>query len=122
MVMSIFSFINTLTKTYDMFRYRTLANYIVWHVVMKFESVLPEPFELAKFKFYSAIYGVRGTAPRWRSCVDRLSGTMMFVVGSLFVDKHFSSGDKEKVCRYSLKHLPVLSCVTRICCGLKPVI
>ena len=98
-------FFNTLSKTHAMFRSSMLANYIVWQLVRDFESVLPEPFELAKSKFASVLYGVRGAAPRWRRCVDRLNTAMMFVVGSLYVDEHFSSGDKKKVCRDSLKHL-----------------
>ena len=94
-----------LNETNDMFRSRTLANYIVWQLVRNFEHVLPEPFELAKLKLYSAIYGVGGIPPRWRRCVDRLGSAMMFVVDSLYVDEYFSSGDKKKVCRDSLKHL-----------------
>ena len=104
-VMSISSFFNTLSKTHAMFRSSTLANYIVWQLVRDFESVLSEPFESAKSKFASVLYGGRGAAPRWRRCVDRLNTAMMFVVGSLYVDEHFSSGDKKKVCRDSLKHL-----------------
>lgn len=74
----------------------TLANYIIWHVVRGFEYVLSEPFDLAMFKFNSAIFGIHGTTSKWRSCIDRLSSTMMFAVGSLFVDEHFSSEDRKK--------------------------
>ena len=79
------------------FHYRTLANYITWRLVRGFDYVLSEPFDLAKFKFDSAIYGVRGTTPKWRSCIDRLSGNMLFAVGALFVEEHFSSEDRKKV-------------------------
>ncbi|KAK2194153.1 hypothetical protein NP493_2g15008 [Ridgeia piscesae] len=74
----------------------TLANYITWRLVRGFDYVLSEPFDLAKFKFDSAIYGVRGTTPKWRSCIDRLSGNMLFAVGALFVEEHFSSEDRKK--------------------------
>ena len=86
-----------------MFHYRTLANYIVWHIVHGFQFVLPQSFNLAKLKFDSAMYGVHGGTPRWRSCIERLSGTMMYAVGSLFVDEHFSSNDKKKVDPCSVK-------------------
>ncbi|KAI0238129.1 Endothelin-converting enzyme 1 [Lamellibrachia satsuma] len=74
----------------------TLANYIVWHIVHGFQFVLPQSFYLAKLKFDSAMYGVHGGTPRWRSCIEQLSGTMMYAVGSLFVAEHFSSNDKKK--------------------------
>ena len=77
----------------------------MWHLVKKFQNVLPKRDDLTDFKFNSPKYDVVGNMPRWRSCVDRVNTAMKFAVGALFVDEHFSSDDKKKVDPCTLKRI-----------------
>lgn len=73
---------------------RTLANYLIWHIVMNRISNLPQKFLDLKRNYNKAIQGTAQEQPRWRTCINYVNENLGMAVGRLFVSKHFDEEAK----------------------------
>ena len=60
-------------------------------------SYLPYVFHQADLALSSALSGVSARPPEWKICVSRSTNSLPQATGALFVEKYFSSQDREKV-------------------------
>jgi len=64
-----------------------IKTYLTWNLVHGSAAVLPAPFELETFNFYSKILrGTKEMRPRWKRCVDQTDGQLPDALGRKFVE------------------------------------
>lgn len=49
---------------------RTIANYLLWRVVLTTSGTLTNELRKRKLEFYKAVYGLQGEEPRWKECIQ----------------------------------------------------
>ena len=84
--------------------FRVIANYMMWHVVLRFSAHLSFKFREV-FKDYSrAISGTTAEDPRWQECLGVVDSSFGMPFGLLFVDETFEGESKKSVGnRHSVK-------------------
>ncbi|GFS15941.1 endothelin-converting enzyme 1 [Elysia marginata] len=75
---------------------RILNDYMLWHLVGDFASLLSKPFREAKQKFHEILTGTKGNEDAWYTCISDTDSVLGFAVGALFVEETFKGGSKEK--------------------------
>uniref|UniRef100_A0A8B9KSA5 Phosphate regulating endopeptidase homolog, X-linked n=1 Tax=Astyanax mexicanus TaxID=7994 RepID=A0A8B9KSA5_ASTMX len=73
---------------------KTVANYVVWRSVLSRVTTLSRRFLYRYLDFARVTTGTTSLTPRWDKCVNYVEGTLMYVTGRLFVDKHFQEDKK----------------------------
>ncbi|KAL3861454.1 hypothetical protein ACJMK2_007488, partial [Sinanodonta woodiana] len=76
---------------------RTIANYVVWRVMMNRLNNLPKRFTQEYFKYYQVAYGNEMEAARWKRCTRYVMDTFGMLIGRLFVKEHFDNHSKNEV-------------------------
>ncbi|XP_072047613.1 endothelin-converting enzyme homolog [Amphiura filiformis] len=76
---------------------RTVANYIIWRLVMTKVSSLSKRFRDAKQEYYKVLYGTTTVPPRWRDCVDDSNGVFGFATGRMYVEENFDAKSKANI-------------------------
>ncbi|XP_023930213.1 neprilysin isoform X2 [Lingula anatina] len=74
---------------------RTIANYLVWRIMMNRVGNLPKRFQSLNQAYSKVLYGTDTDQARWRKCVSYATDNMGMAVGRLFVEEHFNSESKE---------------------------
>ncbi|XP_064611411.1 neprilysin-like isoform X2 [Liolophura sinensis] len=73
---------------------RTLANYLIWRIMMNRVNNLPEKYRSVKKEYNKVIFGSKAERARWRDCVTFVNDNMGNAVGRLFIEEHFDEGAK----------------------------
>lgn len=60
------------------------------------------------FNFRKVFYGASVPQPRWRMCVDKVSSTLGFAVGSLYIERAFDEQARKEVRIRTSEFLPQL--------------
>ncbi|XP_055852760.1 neprilysin-4-like [Episyrphus balteatus] len=92
-----------LTKT----KTTTLANYMIWRLVL-FEIInLGESFRAALDEFTSSITGQAEPAPLWKICVNQVNAGMGMATSGMYIKKYFDEFSKNETLRLinSLKEI-----------------
>lgn len=75
----------------------TLANYIVWNVIQDEVSFLSKPYRDARTKYRERVLGSKGQKKRWKTCVTFTNELLGDILGSAYVEHHFSKESKKMV-------------------------
>lgn len=73
---------------------KTLANYLIWRVVMQSISTLGKRWRDFAQSYSSVITGQEREEPRWEQCLSSLTGTLGIAISSMYVKNHFKSDSK----------------------------
>ena len=71
--------------------FRTLANYVLWKIVMALNSVGGKKYRDEGFLFSQVYSGQKARVPFWDSCTGAASVVMPFAYGRIYVDTRFKS-------------------------------
>ncbi|KAL5013750.1 hypothetical protein ScPMuIL_008020 [Solemya velum] len=74
---------------------RTLANYLIWRIMMNRVTNLPEQYRDLRKEYHKTIYGSPTERARWRDCVSYVNENMGNAVGRMFVEEHFNEEAKK---------------------------
>ena len=77
--------------------YRTLANYIVWNVIQDEVSFLSKPYRKARTQYRERVLGSKGQKKRWKTCVTFTNELLGDILGSAYVEHHFTKKSKKMV-------------------------
>ena len=77
--------------------FRVIANYMMWHVVLRFSSHLSLEFREAFKDYRQAISGTTAEDPRWQDCLGVVDRSFGMPFGLLFVDETFEGESKKSV-------------------------
>ncbi len=76
----------------------TWREYIIWHYLRGFATVLPRAIDDANFDFYGRILnGQPQQRERWKRAIASVNGVLGEAVGELYVRRHFSAEAKGQV-------------------------
>lgn len=75
---------------------RTIANYIIWRVVVQAIPYLSERFRDSERLYTSLFYGHLKRQPRWKDCVLILLSEMPIVLGSMYARRYFNEQAKKE--------------------------
>ena len=76
---------------------RILVNYIVWNVIQDEVSFLSKPYRDARTKYRERVLGSKGQKKRWKTCVTFTNELLGDILGSAYVEHHFSNESKKMV-------------------------
>ncbi|XP_070184000.1 neprilysin-1-like, partial [Littorina saxatilis] len=74
---------------------RTVANYLIWRVVMMLAPELSEDYQEVHNKYKMVLHGVKRGKIRWKKCVEDINKHMGLAVGAMFVRENFKPESKE---------------------------
>jgi len=74
---------------------RVIANYLMWHVVLRFSPYLSFEFREVFKNYRQAISGTTAEDPRWQDCLSEVDGSFGMPFGLLFVDETFEGESKK---------------------------
>lgn len=74
---------------------RILANYIVWNVIQDEVSFLSKPYRDARTQYRERVLGSKGQKKRWKTCVTFTNELLGDILGSAYVEHHFSKESKK---------------------------
>ncbi|XP_014239288.1 neprilysin-4-like [Cimex lectularius] len=75
----------------------TLANYMLWKMIVNMLYFMGDRFKKADGNFINNAYGVESLPARWEQCVVQMSKDLGLAVGAMFVQKHFDEFYKKEV-------------------------
>ena len=73
-----------------------IKDYIMWRVVSRYVSSMPDVFVQAKLKFVKTVAGAR-EYQRWSACIEQMMTPMDMTLGRMYVDAHFDEATKTTV-------------------------
>ena len=79
------------------FFHRILANYIVWNVIQDEVSFLSKPYRKARTQYRERVLGSKGQKKRWKTCVTFTNELLGDILGSAYVEHHFTKKSKKMV-------------------------
>jgi len=88
-------YLKNMSRIYNATSKRILANYMMWHVVLRFAPYLSSQFAVAFADYRKSVSGVAGEDPRWQDCLSSVDGSFGMPFGLLFVDKAFEGESKK---------------------------
>lgn len=74
---------------------RVQANYALWRAAAASVSYLTDDIRKRQLKYTVELNGKTEREPRWKECVDIVSGSMGISVGSMYVRKYFKEDAKQ---------------------------
>lgn len=80
-----------------LFGFRIVANYIVWNVIQDEVSFLSKPYRDARTQYRERVLGSKGQKKRWKTCVTFTNELLGDILGSAYVEHHFSKESKKMV-------------------------
>jgi len=84
---------------------QTLANYVLWKIVLALNSVGGKKYRDEGFLFSQVYSGQKARAPFWDSCTSAASVVMPFAYGRIYVDTRFKSKFAVKEVKRLVKEL-----------------
>ncbi|CAL1682614.1 unnamed protein product [Lasius platythorax] len=74
---------------------RVQANYVFWRAAAASVSYLTDDIRKRQLKYTLELNGKTEREPRWKECVEIVSGSMAISVGSMYVRKYFKEDAKK---------------------------
>ncbi|GAB1602196.1 neprilysin-4-like [Argonauta hians] len=74
---------------------RTLANYMIWRIVMNRVNNLPKKYRDIKKEYHEKIFGQQSYTPRWRECTNFVAENLGNAIGRLFIANYFDEEAKK---------------------------
>ncbi|XP_003739567.2 neprilysin-2 [Galendromus occidentalis] len=74
---------------------RTLANYMIWRVVLQSYATLGKAWRDRLLEFNAALSGKTRESPRWEQCMTSLTGSMALSLANLYVKNYFREDSKD---------------------------
>lgn len=74
---------------------RVQANYAFWRAAAASVSYLTDDIRKRQLKYTVELNGKTEREPRWKECVDIVSGSLAISVGSMYVRKYFKEDAKK---------------------------
>lgn len=87
------------------FLYRSIHNYLTWHIVKNHIAYLSREFREAYSILEKAQVGISGGEEGWRECVAATDAAIGPAVGAMYIRSSFSERDKKMVRKY-VNHPP----------------
>lgn len=94
-IVSVPSYISSLEKLLDTVPKRVQANYAMWRAAAASVSYLTEDIRKRQLQYSTALSGKTEREPRWKECIDTVSGSLGISVGALYVRKYFKEDAKK---------------------------
>lgn len=73
---------------------RTVANYMLWRITAFCSFFLNKEVRKKQQQYASVVSGTEDEEPRWKECVDIVSGSVPISVGALYIRKYFQKEAK----------------------------
>ena len=73
-----------------------IKDYIMWRVVSRYVSSMPDVFVQAELEFVKTVAGAR-EYQRWSVCIEQMMTPMDMTLGRMYVDAHFDETTKTTV-------------------------
>lgn len=74
---------------------RVQANYVFWRAAAASVGYLNEDIRKRQLQYTTELNGKTEREPRWKECVDIVSGSLAISVGSMYVRKYFKEDAKK---------------------------
>ncbi|CAI9741548.1 neprilysin-1-like isoform X2 [Octopus vulgaris] len=74
---------------------KTLANYLVWRIIMNRVNNLPKKYRDMKKDYHERIFGQQSETPRWRECATFVADNLGNAIGRLFIANYFDEEAKK---------------------------
>ncbi|XP_053978584.1 neprilysin-2 isoform X1 [Hylaeus volcanicus] len=94
-IISVPSYISSLEKLLATTPKRVQANYVMWRAAASSVSYLTEGIRKRQLQYSTALSGKTEREPRWKECIDTVSGSLSISVGALYVRKYFKEDAKK---------------------------
>lgn len=94
-IISVPSYIASLEKLLATTPKRVQANYVMWRAAASSVSYLTEDIRKRQLQYSTALSGKTEREPRWKECIDTVSGSLSLSVGAMYVRKYFKDGAKK---------------------------
>ncbi|CAK9798490.1 Nep2 [Anthophora plagiata] len=94
-IVSVPSYITSLEKLLATIPKRVQANYVMWRAAAASVSYLTDDIRKRQLQYSTALSGKTEREPRWKECVDTVSGSLATSVGAMYVRKYFKEDAKK---------------------------
>lgn len=94
-IISVPSFISNLEKLLASTPKRVQANYVMWRAAASSVSYLSEGIRKRQLQYSTTLSGRTEREPRWKECIDTVSGSLGISVGAMYVRKYFKEDAKK---------------------------
>ncbi|XP_022784780.1 endothelin-converting enzyme homolog isoform X5 [Stylophora pistillata] len=88
-------YIKNMTEIFNATSKRVIANYMMWHVVLRFSPYLSFKFREVFKEYQKTISGTTAEDPRWQECLGVVGGSFGMPLGLLYVDETFEGESKK---------------------------
>ncbi|XP_068699786.1 endothelin-converting enzyme homolog isoform X4 [Montipora foliosa] len=88
-------YVRNMSRIFNSTSKRIIANYMMWHVVLRFAPYLSGKFNDVFAEYRKSYSGTFGEDPRWQDCLSSVDGAFGMPFGLLFVDKAFEGESKK---------------------------
>jgi predicted metalloendopeptidase len=93
-IVSVPSFMTELGKLLEITPKRTIANYVMWRITGFSSFFLTDELRKRQLQYSTVLSGKQDEEPRWKECIDIVSGSLPISVGALYIRKHFKEDSK----------------------------
>lgn len=94
-ILAVPSFFEALDELLQAFTLDQWRDYLRWHTISAYASVLPEALDQENFRFYGQVLrGMESQEERWKRAIDLLNSRLGDPLGKLYVERHFSPESK----------------------------
>lgn len=94
-IVSVPSYIANLEKLLATVPKRVQANYVMWRAAASSVSYLTDEIRKRQLQYSTALSGKTEREPRWKECIDTVSGSLAISVGAMYVRKYFKEDAKK---------------------------
>ncbi|XP_078040555.1 M13 family metallopeptidase neprilysin 2 isoform X2 [Augochlora pura] len=94
-IVSVPSYISDLEELLVSTPKRVQANYAIWRATASSVSYLTEEIRKKQLQYSTALSGRTEREPRWKECIDTVSGNLAISVGAMYVRKYFKEDAKK---------------------------
>ncbi|KAK9304003.1 hypothetical protein QLX08_004498 [Tetragonisca angustula] len=94
-IVSVPNYIASLEKLLAATPKRVQANYVMWRAAASSVSYLTDEIRKRQLQYSTALSGKTEREPRWKECIDTVSGSLAISVGALYVRKYFKEDAKK---------------------------
>lgn len=93
-IVSVPNYIASLEKLLATTPKKVQANYVMWRAAASSVSYLTDEIRKRQLQYSTALSGKTEREPRWKECIDTVSGSLAISVGAMYVRKYFKQDAK----------------------------
>ncbi|CAL7951567.1 unnamed protein product [Xylocopa violacea] len=94
-IVSVPSYIENLEKLLAATPNKVQANYVMWRAAASSVNYLTDEIRKRQLQYSTALSGKTEREPRWKECIDTVSGSLAISVGAMYVRKYFKENAKK---------------------------